>query len=184
MACNWKGQNPKHKSVMGFTRGAGLNGVSEVKDVAGTAQVILTQAMEYCAQKMRLDNLQVVIDRFRAGDGQVYGYCHYSIAKQVTESLGALDENIKAAYVYDYDATPEDVIFGEAGRVLPIHLLVWVERKTAALKAVVETLDRALAQRYAEMIGGHQSTYLLDVQIVDDADVEMRIGYGALLSSL
>jgi len=161
-----------------------MSEVSEVKDVATTARVVLTQAMEYCAQKMQLDSSQAVIDRLREGDGEACGYCHYSVAKQVAESLGALDENIKAAYIYDYDATPEDLCFGEAGRALPIHLIVWAERKTAALNAVVETWDRALAQRYAEMIGGHQPAHLLDVQVVDSADVEKRIGYGALLSSL
>jgi hypothetical protein len=161
-----------------------MNEVSEVKDLASAAKVILTQAMEYCAQKMRLDSSQAVIDRLREGDGEACGYCHYSVAKQVAESLGALDDTIKAAYIYDYDATPEDLCFGEAGRALPIHLLVWVERKTAALEAMVETWDRALAQRYVEMIGGHQPAYLLDVQVVDDADVEKRIGHGALLSSL
>jgi hypothetical protein len=161
-----------------------MNEGSEVKDVAGTAQVVLTQAVEYCAQKMRLDSSQAVIDRLQAGDGQACGYCHYSVAKQVAESLGAMDDNIKAAYIYDYDATPEDICFGEAGRALPIHVLVWAERKTAALKVLVETWDRALAQSYAEMIGGHQSAHLLDVQVVDNADVEKRIGYGALLSSL
>ena len=161
-----------------------MSEVSAVKDVSSTARVVLTQAMEYCAQKMRLDSSQAVIDRLREGDGEACGYCHYSVAKQVAESLGALDENTKGAYIYDYDATPEDFCFGEAGRALPIHLLVWAERKTAALNAVVETWDRALAQRYAEMIGRHQPAHLLDVQVVDSADVEKRIGYGALLSSL
>ena len=161
-----------------------MNGVSEVKDVAGTAQVVLTQAMEYCAQKMRLDNSQAVIDRLRAGDGRACEYCHYGVAKQVAESLGALDDNIKAAYICDYDATPEDLCFGEAGRALPIHLLVWAQPKTAALNGLVETWDRALAQGYAEMINGHRLANVLDVQVVDDADVEKRAGYGALLSSL
>jgi hypothetical protein len=161
-----------------------MSEVSEVKDVAGTGPVVLTQAMEYCAQKMRLDSPQAVIDRLRAGDAQACEYCHYSVAKQVAESLGALDNNIKATYIYDYDATPEDLCFGEAGRALPIHLLVWAERKTAALKILAETWDRALTQGYAEMIGGRQPAHLLDVQMVDDADVEKRIGHGALLFSL
>jgi hypothetical protein len=161
-----------------------MSHISEVKNLANTSAAIFTQAIAYCAQKLQLDNSQAVIDRLREGDGQVCGYYHYSVARQVAESLGALDENIKAAYIYDYDATPEDVIFGEAERALPFHLLVWVERKTAALKAVAEAWDRALAQRYAEMIGGHQPARLLDVQVADSADVEKRIGYGALLSSL
>ena len=153
-------------------------------DIASTAKVILTQAMEYCAQKMRLGSWQIAIDRLREGDSKACEYCYYSVAKQVAESLGALDDNIKAAYIYDYDATPEDLCFGEAGRALPIHLIVWAQPKTAALHAVVETWDRALAKSYAEMLGGGQLAYLLDVQVVDDADVEKRLGYGALLSSL
>ena len=156
----------------------------EQPDVARTAGDILAQAMEYCAQKMQLDSPQVVVNRLRKGDGKACEYCHYSVAKQVAESLGALDANIKAAYIYDYDATPEDLCFGEMGRGLPIHLLVWAERKTAALSALAETLDRALAQNYAVMIGVPQPAHLLDMQMVDDADVEKRLGHGALLFSL
>ena len=161
-----------------------MSEVSEVKDVVGAAQVALSQAMGYCAEKTRLGNAQAVIDCLRRGDGQVCGYWHYSIAKQVAESLGTLDQNVKAAYTYLYDATPEDVCFGEAAKALPVHLMVWTERKTAALNALVETWDRALALHYAEMIGGHQPSQLLDVQVVDSNEVEKRIGYGALLSSL
>jgi hypothetical protein len=161
-----------------------MNSVLEVMDVTGTAQLALTQALEYCAQKMRLGSSQAVIDRLRAGDGQACEYCHYSVAKQVAEALGALDENIKATYVYDYDATPEDRCFGKAGQALPIHLLVWAERNTAALKAAVGAWNHALAQSYADLIGGPRLAHLLDVQVVESAEVEKRVGYGALLSSL
>jgi len=153
-------------------------------DASSTAATILLQAMEYCAQKMGLKSTQAAIEHVKQGHTMACSYCHYSAARQVAERLGALDENIKAAYIYDYDATPEDFCLGEAGRVLPIHLLVWAERKTAALNALAETWDRALAQCYAEMMGCHQPAHLLDVQVVDSADVEKRIGYGALLSSL
>ena len=161
-----------------------MNAVSEVKDLTGMTEEVLTQAIEYCTQKVRLDNSQAVIDRLREGDGQVCEYCNYSLAKQVAASLGALDENITAAYLYDYDAPTEGFDFEEMGRALPIHLIVWAKRKTAALNAVVETWDRALTQRYAEVIGGHQPAHLLDVQVVDGVDVAKRIGYGAMLSSL
>ena len=48
----------------------------------------------------------------------------------------------------------------------------------------MEALDRALVKRYADMIGPSQLAHLLDIQVVDDEDVEKRIGYGAMLSSL
>ena len=153
-------------------------------DIAQTAGDILTQAMDYCGRKMQLDSPREVVAHLRAGQGKACEYCHYSVAKQVAASMGELDANIKAAYIYDYDATPEDLCFGETGRGLPIHLLIWANRKTAALSALAETVGRALAQQYAMMIGVPQPAHLLDVQIVDDADVERRLGHGALLSSL
>ena len=153
-------------------------------DVAQTAGDILAQAIGYCAQKMQLDSSQQVVAHLRAGQGKACEYCHYSVAKQVAASMGELDANIKVAYTYDYDATPEDLCFGERGRGLPIHLLIWAERKTAALSALAETLGRALAQQYAMIVGVAQPAYLLDVQVVDDADVERRLGHGALLHSL
>jgi len=95
-----------------------------------------------------------------------------------------LDENVKAVYVVDYDATPQDLCFGEATPTSLIHLLVWAERKTGALDSLVAALGLALAQRYADLTGRPRLTHLLDVQVIDDADVKNRVGYGALLSSL
>lgn len=161
-----------------------MNAVSEVKDLAGATEAVLIEAIAFCAQKVQLDDPQAVLERLVDGDGQVCAYYNYSVAKQVAASLGALDENIRAAYMYDYDDPAEESPFGEVGRALPIHLVVWTQRKTAALNAVVETWDRALTQSYRERIGGHQPAHLLDVQVVDNTDVAKRLGYGAMLSSL
>jgi hypothetical protein len=161
-----------------------MNKTLEMQDVASTSKVILDGAMEYCAQKMSLNGRQSVMDGLRAGDGRMCGYCHYSVAKQVAQFIGALDENVKAAYMYDYEATPQDLCPDRGGQALPIHLLIWADRKTAALKLMAETWDRALAQSYAEVLGGQPSAHVLDVQVVDNGDVQKRMGYGALLSSL
>ena len=73
---------------------------------------------------------------------------------------------------------------GEAAKIIPLHLLVWVERKTDALTALVESLDRAMAQSLANTLGTSPDAYVLDVQVVDDSDIKNRTAYGALLSSL
>jgi len=153
-------------------------------DADSVAEVALAQALEFCAQKVGLAGRQAVVEHLRQGDSNTCKYCNYSLAKQVAESIGTLDENIKAIYVADYDATPEDLCFGEKAQPSPIHLIAWVERKTSALDSLVEALNRALVQHYADMIGTSQLTYLLDVQAVNDDDVKNRVGYGALLSSL
>ncbi|MDY7042064.1 MAG: hypothetical protein SVX38_14500 [Chloroflexota bacterium] len=153
-------------------------------DAAGTVENALPIALQFCAQKMGLDSHQAVLDRLRQGDGVACKYCHYSLAKQVAEALGSLDENVKSVYICDYDATPEDRCFGQTVQTSLIHMIVWVKRKTGALNSLVEALDRILVQSYADLIGSRQSTNLLDVQMVDDADVKNRLGYGALISSL
>jgi len=153
-------------------------------DIASTAEVALTQALEFCAQKMGLDSPQVVVDRLRQGDSTAFGYWHYGLAEQVAEYLAAWNEDVKAVYIYDYGATPEDSCFGEMTPAEPVHLIVWAQRKTAALESLVAALDRALVQGCADLINRAKLMHLLDVQVVDDADAENRTGYGALLSSL
>lgn len=153
-------------------------------DAVSTAEIALAQGMEYCARKMGLANAQEAVDRVREGDAAACGYCHYSVAKQVAEALGALDQNLRAAYVFDYDATPGDLCLGEAVQTMPVHLLVWTERKTEALSSLVRALDQAMAQQLRDLLGRGPRAHVLDVQIVDDADVENRTGYGALLFSL
>jgi hypothetical protein len=65
-----------------------------------------------------------------------------------------------------------------------LHLIAWTQRKTVALNSLAEALDRALVQNYAELIEAPELAHLLDMQVVDDADVKNRVGYGTLFSSL
>jgi len=153
-------------------------------DATSTAQLVLDEALAFCARKADLQDAQMVVEQLREGESLVCHYCRYGLAKNVAESIGSLDDNVKAVYTVDYDATPEDRCFSSETQTSPIHLIVWAERKTDALNALVEALDRALVQVYSEMIEASQLAHLLDVQVVDDADVEARVGYGALLTSM
>jgi hypothetical protein len=154
-----------------------------VTDVVSMAETALTKALESLAQKMRLKNAQAVADRLRQRDHSAWSDFHYDLASQVAEQLGALDESVKAAYVDEYDVTPEDAFFGETARTTVIYLVVWVQRKTDALKSLATALDRALVQSYADLLGAPRLTHLLDVQVIDDADAKNPLGYGAWLFS-
>jgi hypothetical protein len=134
---------------------------------------------------MGLEGAQAVTERMRQGDGAAYGYCLYSVAKQLAETIGSLDGNVRAVYTFDCEATPEDECLREIALGTPVlHLLVWTQHKTAALSALIAALDRALARAYASVFGEGQPSSLLDVQVIDDADVGRRSGYGALLCSM
>ena len=152
----------------------------ELPSITSLAESILVKAIEFCAQKIGASELTTVIDLLGQQDRAACEYCLYSVAKQVAASLGGMDENVKAVYILDYDATPEDRCFGtEAQNTRLIHLLVWTRRKTAAFDSLVEALDRALVQACSDTVGIRGSATLLDVQVVDDGDVKLRRGYGA-----
>ena len=154
-----------------------------VSDVVSMAETALTEALESLARKMRLKNAEAVADRLRQRDHSAWSDFHYDLASQVAEQLGTLDEDVKAAYVDEYDVTPEDSFFGETARTTVIYLIVWVHRKTGALKSLVTALDRALVQSYADLIGTPRLTHLLEVQVIDDGDAKNPVGYGAWLFS-
>jgi hypothetical protein len=153
-------------------------------DAASIAGEFLNNALEYCAEKMRLGSPEMALELLRQGDSRARWHSHHSLAAQVAETLGHMDQNVNSVFVLDYDATPEDLAFGEPGRVSPIHLIVRAERKTEALNALIGALESALVRDYAVRIGPRQLKYLLDVQVIDAEDVEKRRGYAALLTSL
>ena len=152
-------------------------------DVAQSAQSALQEALAFSAAKLRLSGDNDALQALRRNDPSVRGYFEYALAKQVGEHLGALDEEVQAVYLYDDEATAEDAILGSAPSTL-VHLLVVVRRKTNALSAMIAALDRALVQAYGKLMNNVQIAHLLDVQVVDEAEVDARTGYAALLSLL
>jgi hypothetical protein len=97
-------------------------------DAASTAETIVHEAVKFCADKLRLGDYQMVVEKLSRCDESAANYCHYSIAKQIGEALGALDSTVQAVYMVDYDATSEDICFGTSRGVEPIHVIIRVER--------------------------------------------------------
>jgi hypothetical protein len=162
----------------------GIKTSLHLPDAASAVENGLLRALDYCAQKMNLTSPEMALEYLRHGDAAARSYCQFSIARQVAEALGALDENVKSVWLFEYDATQDDLSLGARSQAVPIHLLAWTSRKTSALQSVVAALDRALTQQYSRLVGPRGLTQVLDVQLVDDADVESRRGYGSLLRSL
>ncbi len=166
--------------LKGINFEAALPGVSEVDIVV---EIALTETLETLARGMELADSQTVVNRLRSGDQSAWHNFHYYLSERLAEYLGVLDKDIKAAYIDEYDINPEDLAFGETARTTVIYLILWVERKTSALKSLVAALDRALVQCFLELIGKPHLKHLLEVGLIDDAEAKKPVGYGALLTS-
>jgi hypothetical protein len=152
-------------------------------DTASVAQSAVEDALDFCAQQLRLADRAAVLEQLQEANPSVRGYFEYGLARQIGERLGELDGEVEAVYLYDDEATPEDAVFGESTLSL-VHLILRVQRKTSALQSLVAALDRAVTQKCAEMLHATQLAHVLDVQVVDDVDVNTKMGYGALLTWL
>ncbi len=155
-----------------------------LSDASAIANAALEQALNFCAEKMALNGRQAALEHLQASDRMAYSYFNYKLAEQAAEWLGTWDEDIKAVYIFDYDATPEDVCFGEATQPEILHLIVWTRRKTSALSSLLEALNRALAQSCSDLTGKSELMVTLDPHPVDDDDVQNSIDCAAMLSSL
>lgn len=155
-----------------------------VTETASAAEGLLDRALLYCADKMHLHSTETALDLLREGNNMARWYAHYSLAEQVAEILGDLDGTVKSIFVFDVGATPEDLAFGESAPTAAIHMIVWAQRKTEALYALIAAIEGAVTEEYASRVGPGQLEYLLDVQVIDGEDVEKRRGYAGLLRSL
>jgi len=142
------------------------------------------EALAYCTAKLGCGDARVAMERFSKGDPTASGYCGYSLAQRIAKCLGEMDKDVKGVYLFENEATPDDLCFAETERPAMIHLLIWTERRTAALNALLAALNAALAEGYANLFGVSRPRHLLDTQITDNAEVKERVGYGALLVSL
>ena len=154
-------------------------------DIISTVESVVTKALKTSANKMGLGDVKALIARMKEADSVAFNYYNYNIAKELGKVLGSWDKNIRAVYAHDYEgATPEETCFENASPFSLVHMIIWAERKTKALDALVETIDRALVQHHRHMLGRNRLEHVLDAQVIDDEEVRSRTGYAALLKSI
>jgi hypothetical protein len=152
-------------------------------DAGSAAAAAIDQALDFCVDKMKLHDRDEATALLRQRSSEARSYFEYGLVRHLAEYIGALDDQVQAVYQYDDEATPEDAIFGEAMPTL-VHMVIWAQRKTGALNSLVAALDRTVVQRYAELMETPGQVHLLDVRVVDDAEVNSRSGFGAMLTWL
>ena len=115
-----------------------------------------------------------------------------SLVQSIAAYLGEVGGSVRAVYSVDLlDASEEAAGATSAGPpdegVHPghsgIHIVVWVDRKSQALRSVGASLESALAasQRKLGCPLATDDCYRLDMEIVDDREVAEQRGFGLLV---
>ncbi|MBN1375413.1 MAG: hypothetical protein JXA01_04590 [Dehalococcoidia bacterium] len=154
-------------------------------DSKKTVEFVVNKAMRHSGEKIGLSSIKALIACIKKGDPIACSYYQYNVAKQLGEVMGLWDKNIKAVYAYGYDDNTSAGACSE--NISPsslVHMIIWAERKTNALKALIEAIDRAMVQHHRNLLGVKELEHALDIQVIDDDDVKNHTGYAALLKSI
>ena len=156
---------------------------SDVNDVSAAVR----QAMENALASLGTSRSAV---QQAMGDAD----CHtcerlrYRLSQGLGKYLGSVDPSVRAVYIYEPDyATSSEAALWERPSLSPgISMLVWVERKSAALNAVLDSLATAVREEAEKWAcpKANALCWMLDAQVVDDVEVEARSGLGALVHSV
>jgi len=166
-----------------------------------------TQTIDMPTAKLDMDNVPTMLDdalrataakssrspketleAMRSGDCATCDAVRYRLAETLAEYLAMVDHGVKAVYLYEPEyATGADSAVTERPSLSPgISMIVWSDRKSAALSAVVASLNARLAEEAEHLTcpKANALCWTLDAQIVDDQQVQSNSGYGALINSL
>lgn len=175
-------QMPMQNEIETQSGGRAIHVEFNLPDPGSTAVATIETAFAYTAAKMHLEDVETIASMLRAGRSDARGYFEYALARELAEHIGSLDAEVQGVYLYNPEATVDDIVFAEFPVTL-VHLVVRARRKTSALTALLDALDRAVTTEFARRVG-NQQTSMLDFQVVDDAEVKSRSGFGAMLASL
>lgn len=151
-------------------------------DPTSSAASLLAEAFTACAERTGLKSAETVVDQLRRGDRVVHHVCEQELARNVAEYLSCLDRDIKAVYQYEGAGGGKSSDPHEIERGLTIRLVVVTRRRTAALISVLAALDRALSQTLADHCRWQDAAPVLNVHVLDDADIRKGAPFAALLS--
>lgn len=152
--------------------------------LALSADTMMDKTLDECARVLDLPGAREVAGRLADNDPAAWRQFRQTLAEQVALFLATLDAGIKAVYLYDPDLFGPGIQGGEREQSIPIHLVVWSRRRTAALLSLATALNRALTQEAGIQFGLEAGEHLLDVLVITDDDIENRVGFAGLLFRL
>ena len=158
---------------------------TQVLDIADLAESILKDAFSYANEKTMIlsstpNNGELLarrdyLEAFRVGLGNA-----------VTQALVENDGSILSVFRFEPNANSDSETEEDPPVDGYVYLMAVVDRPSAGLEALADSLDRALTERMNKFSSAIYKKYsaVLDVKFVTSEEVEKRRGYAVLLTSI
>jgi hypothetical protein len=149
------------------------------------ADQMIDRGVAFCAEKRFAGDTQQALNALRQGRCDVCDHLSYSLVRQVSDTLGQIDHTVRAVYAFEAERVKNSEQ-PSARQKTGLNLVVWVDRKSAALLSLGATLETVLAKSRRKLGCPRASPacYVLSLQMVDDRDVQERRGYGMLVENV
>jgi len=153
------------------------------------ADKMVEKAIASCAEKKFSSDIQEAKYALCQGRCDICEDLTNSLVRQLGEYLGQMDRTVRAVYQYEPEYATMRLQSGthtRTGRKGGINLVAWVDRKSAALNALTDTLETVLSEsrRKIGCKNAGPACYTMDVQLVDNKDVLERRCYGVIVNSM
>ena len=169
---------------------------------------IVSKALAFAEQKTRQRGREAIVRALQQGQTAAHDYFRYGLAKEIGNYLGQAEATVKDVYLYEPESSAGEVVNGKTSLTRGLELIVWVTARNPGppysaaqyaaapaermagqkdvLQSLVETLDQELTAEYKTLLGPAVSAMpgLVTADVIDDQDVQKRVGSGALVSSL
>lgn len=151
------------------------------------ADKMVEQGIVECAETHFAGDVRKVRQALLKGQCEHCRCLSNSLARQISEYLGQEDSRVEAVYQYGAALIPEMAqADAHETKIHPgIHLVAYVERKSAALSALIETLKVVVCDSL-QALGCPNVTpncYTLDIEMVDARDIRECRGFGLLVNN-
>lgn len=138
---------------------------------------IIIEAVSFCCAMEHLTE-KSFFKALKNGKEDIHSRLRYALAKGISNYLGKIDENLESVYVYGSTANDNARLSSD------IDLIVKVKSKNGSTGKALKILDSCLLINYKILMADDQvrMSYMLDVHMIDESDVQQRNRYGSLLS--
>jgi hypothetical protein len=140
-------------------------------------------AIARCAEEHFAGDVRRARHALLRGDCRHCSCVNEGLILQLSNYIGRVAGSVRAIYAVRPEGKEAPDEGSEHRPHGGIHLVVWVERKSPALKALAGTLDAVLGTTLRKLGCpiANPECYALDVDLVDDRDVSERRGFGMLV---